>query len=276
MLVAPILIALGISVVYATTRIFHLAHGVVILFAAYVFWWLYGERQLPFFFVVIGAVLAAILTALVMNEFVYEKLRGRGTKGLGYLIATLALLMLGTGFILGVFGAAPKTLKLQPQIFTFGGVNITSFQVFDLATVIILALTFVLFMKKTKLGKAMRATADNEVVAEVFGVNTRRIRALAFSLSGLLAASAGILSTLHFAIDPNASVLYAVRGFTATLIGGVGSILGTIIGALIIALSEQAVVWFLGAGWRNAATFLILFLFLLFRPQGIFGGKREA
>ena len=91
-----------------------------------------------------------------------------------------------------------------------------------------------------------------------------------------MAAATGILLGLEFNLDPNMGVLLAVKGFAAAVIGGAGSFGGAIIGSLTIGLVEQGVVWFWGAGWRNAATFIILFIFLLFKPSGLFGNKRET
>jgi branched-chain amino acid transport system permease protein len=270
------LIAGGLSFLYATTKIFHLAHGVVVLFGGYVFWWAWIAMEWPASVAAICALLFAAASGVLMNELVYEVLRRRGTKGLGYLIATLALLMLGTSIILAVFGAAPRTFQFQTRTFDFGGITITALQLWSLVIVIVLLGLFFWITKYTKFGKAMRATADNEVVAEVLGVNTRNIRRLAFLLSSILAAAAGILIGLEFNLDPNMGVLLAVKGFAAAVLGGVGSFGGALVGALMIGGLEQAAVWFWGSGWRNAVTFILLFVFLLFRPQGLFGTRRET
>lgn len=275
-LISPILTALGISVVYSTTRIFHLAHGVVVVGSAYAFWWAFTELNWHLVFAIAFALAVAATSAHLMNELVYEKLRKRGAKGLGYLIATLALLLLGTGVILALFGAAPKTFRIQPETFAAYGITFTSFQLIELGVVIAATALYVWLAKCTRLGKAMRATADNEQVAEVLGVDTRKIRRIVFLLSAVLAAAAGVLWVMEFSVDPNAAIMIAVRGFTATVIGGVGSVPGAVLGSLIIGVGEQGVIWFLGSGWRNAVTFIILFLFLLLRPSGIFGSKRDA
>ena len=146
-----------------------------------------------------------------------------------------------------------------------------------MVVIALIVLTFYYWVtNKTKFGKAMRATAENQMVAEILGIDTMKIRRYAFALSSALAAVAGILIGLEFNLDPNMGVLLAVKGYAAAVIGGVGSFTGAMIGALIIGLSEQGVVWYLGAGWRNASTFIILFIFLLVRPSGILGTKTSA
>lgn len=269
------LLAGGLSFLYSTTKIFHLAHGVVAVGASYAFWWLWigvgWHPVLALFF----SVLVAAVTGFLMNELVYERLRRHGAKGLGYLIATLALLMLGTGIILALFGAAPKTFRVETATLAFGEVNITVLQVWTIVISIILLGIFFSITKFTKFGKAMRATADNETVAEVLGIDTKKIRRWAFILVSVLAAAAGILNGLEFNLDPNRGVILAVFGFAGAVIGGVGNLGGAILGSLLIGMLEQGVVWFLGAGWRNAVVFILLFVFLLLKPEGLLGQRKQ-
>ena len=267
------LIAVGLSFLYSTAKIFHLAHGAAVLGAGYAFWWSWAVMAWHPVFSVAFAVLVSAAIGFLMNELVYENLRKRGARGLGYLIATLALLMLGTGLILSLFGAAPKTFQFQTESFDFSGIRITALQIWTIIIAAALIAAFFWVSKFTKFGKAMRATADNETAAEVLGINTRNIRRLAFVFSSALAAAAGILVGLEFNLDPKMGVLIAVKGFTAAVIGGVGSVPGAILGSLIIGFGEHGAVWFLGAGFRNAVAFILLFAFLLFKPNGIFGKR---
>lgn len=269
------LIAGGLSFLYATSKIFHLAHGVVVIGAGYSFWCAFTVLGWHPLFAVLFAILVAAVVGLLMNELVYERLRARGAKGLGYLIATLALLMLGTGLIQLLFTSQPRTFQIEPRVFEWNEVRITSIQLATVIVSVLLLAGFYWLTKFTKFGKAMRATADNETVAEVLGIDTKKIRRLAFLFSSVLAAAAGIFVGLEFNLDPNMSVALAVTGFTAAVIGGVGSLGGAIVGSLIIGFLEQGVVWYPGAGWRNAVTFLLLFVFLLVRPTGLFGGARK-
>lgn len=270
----PALAATSLSFIYATTKIFHLAHGAVIISAGYAFWWFWISLSLHPALAVLLAVAVAAIIGVLMNELVYESLRRRGARGLGYLIATLALLMLSTGALLAFFGAAPKVFRFQTETLSLLGANITALQVWNLIVTAALLALFFWIVNYTKFGKAMRATADNETVAEVLGIDTKKIRRWAFALVSLLAGATGIISGLEFNLDPNMSVLLAVRGFAAAVIGGVGSFGGAIIGALIVGFGEQAAAWFLGSGWKDAVVFILLFLFLLFKPEGIFGSKR--
>lgn len=268
------LVASGLTFIYATSRIFHLAHGVVIVFGAYSFHWAWiGQGWHP----LLAAVLSVAVSTgigLLMNEFVYEQQRKRKAKKLAYLISTIALLMLGTSVILLASGSSLKSFGVQTSVYRFDELNITLMQIILILTSFFLLLILAWIVKYTKFGKAMRATADNEEVAMIMGVNTRQIRRLSFAIGSLLAAIAGILIGLEFNLDPNMGVFLAIKGFTAMVIGGVGSIGGAILGAFVVGLTEQLAVWYFGAGWKNSMAFILLFVFLLLRPQGLFGMKK--
>jgi branched-chain amino acid transport system permease protein len=263
------LIAGGLSFLYATTRIFHLAHGVVVMAGGYAFWYATQVLHWEMFLAGLFSIATAAALGVLMNELVYEVLRRRGARGISYLIATLALLLFGTACILLLFGAAPHTFHFQTRSLEWGGAYVTLLQLWMIGIAVILLSAYGAIVYGTKFGKAMRATADNEMVAEILGIPTHRIRIYAFALSSVLAAAAGVLIGLEFNLDPNMGIFLAIQGFAAAVIGGVGSFGGALLGALILGGIQQAAVWYLGAGWRHAVTFLLLFLFLIFVPSGI-------
>ena len=270
------LIAGGLSFLYATTRIFHLAHGVVVVAGGYAFWWMSVALGWNVVIAALFSIAIAALLGVIMNELVYETLRRRGARGVSFVIATLAMLVFGTSLVLLLFGAAPKTFAFATPSLELGGVYITVLQLWMIGVAIALLSAYAFIVYRTKFGRAMRATADHELVAEVLGVPTRRIRRYAFALSSILAAAAGILIGLEFNLDPQMGILLAIYGFAAAVIGGIGSFAGALLGALILGNIEQVTVWFWGAGWRSASTFIILFLFLLFRPSGIVRRDRNG
>ena len=268
------LIASGLVFIYATTRVFHLAHGGVIAFAAYVFWWT-NEMGLPLVVAGIVAILASIILGVLMNEFVYEPLRARKTKSLGYLIATIAMLMMCGAVIILLFGAQGQSLGFSTELYHVAGATISFLQIIIIASAFILFLGLGALVRFSRFGKAMRATADNEVVAEVLGIDTHAVRRLTFVLGSALGGVASIFYVLEFNLDPNMGVMIAVKGLTAAIIGGPGSIVGAILGAFLLSGVEQASVWYLGSTWRNAMAFVLLFVFLLVKPTGLFGRGRD-
>lgn len=267
------LIASGLSFIYATTRVFHLAHGGVIALSAYLFWWFAEKLELHLVIAGALAIVCAVLLGLAMNEWVYEPLRTRQTKSLGYLIATIALLMICGALIIALFGAQSFSLGVRTPIYSIAGASVSLLQLVVVAMTIALFAVLVFVVRCTRFGKAMRATSDNEMVAEVLGIHTRHIRRLTFALGSALGGVSAILYALEFNLDANMGVMIAIKGFTAMVVGGPGSMGGAIAGSFLLSGIEQASVWYLGSTWRNAVAFALLFLFLLIKPRGFFGRR---
>lgn len=268
------LVASGLTFIYATSRIFHLAHGVVIVFGAYAFHWAWIVSGWNPILAGVFSMAVSVVIGLLMNELVYEQQRKRHAKKLAYLISTIALLMLGTSCILLAFDSSLRSFGVQTAVYRFDQLNITLMQIVLIIVSVAVLLLLAWIVKYTKFGKAMRATADNEEVAAIMGIQTSNIRRLSFGIGSFLAALAGMLIGLEFNLDPNMGVYLAIKGFTAMIIGGVGSIGGAILGAFLVGLFEQLAVWYFGAGWKNSIAFVLLFFFLLLRPQGLFGMKK--
>ena len=130
-------------------------------------------------------------------------------------------------------------------------------------------------MKKTKIGKAMRAVADNKDVAEIIGISSEKIYSWSFIVGSAIAGAAAILIPLEQNLTPTMGTNLMIKGFTGAIIGGVGSVPGAILGSFLLGLVENFGIWFLPSGYKDAIAFVLLFVFLLFRPQGILGIKNN-
>jgi branched-chain amino acid transport system permease protein len=140
-----------------------------------------------------------------------------------------------------------------------------------LAVGLIMMIALKLFIDKTKLGKAMRATSQNQSVASLMGINVNRIISLTFAIGSALAAIAGVLMALEFKVYPTMGTMAGLKAFIAAVIGGIGNINGAMIGGIILGLLETFGVVILGIpqGLKNTIAFTVLILILLFRPSGI-------
>jgi len=192
------------------------------------------------------------------------------------LIASIALLILFESLILLFFGADVKTInliKVEKGLEFFGAI-ITPLQIVIIITSVVLLVLLFIFMKRTKLGKAMRAVSDNKDVAEIVGISSKRIFAWSFIIGSAVAGVAGILIGLEQNLEPTMGTNLMIKGFTGAIIGGIGSVPGAILGSFLLGLAENFGIWFLPSGYKDAIAFVILFAFLLFRPQGILGIKK--
>jgi len=272
------LVASGFSLIYSTCKFIHFAHGAVIAFSAYFLYFLFAILGLEFYISVLLSVVFASLLGYGLNFLVYKKLRDRKASDFILLISSLALLILLESLILMSFGAEVKTIgfiEVSKGIDIFGAI-ITPLQIVIIAVSVLLLFSLLLFMKKTRLGKAMRAVSDNKNVAEIIGISSEKIYAWSFIIGSALAGVAGILIGLEQNLEPTMGTSLIIKGFTVAIIGGIGSIPGAILGAFLLGLAENFGIWYLPSGYKDAIAFVILFLFLLLRPKGILGIKREG
>lgn len=271
------LVASGFSLVYSVARFMHLAHGAVLAFGAYALFSFTVSLGLP---LVVGAVLAiaaSVGIGLLMNATVYRTLRKRKTSGAVLLIASIGLLTFVNAFILGAWGADVKTIPVSNPVFDIAGARITAVQIVIICVAFILLCALWFLMKKTKLGVAMRAVADNKDIAMTVGINPEKIYTWTFAIGSALAGVAGVLIGIEQNLYPQMGVSLAIKGFTGAVIGSLSSVPGAVLGSLILGLTENIGIWWLPSGYKDAIAFLLLFIFLLFRPQGLLGKKlREA
>ena len=282
------LIALGFAIIYRTVKFFHFAHGVVYACGAYAAyavvscWWLVvGRNQ----FSVVGWVLAvasgivgAGIIGVLINRVVYLPLRKRKAPNLVFLIASFGVFIFIQNMLQLIFGAQILTIRTGPvkEGHHILGAVITDIQILILVVCGLLSVGLWLFVKKTRLGKAMRAVADDPLAASVVGINPERIILAAFAIGSALAGVAGMLVSLETNIEPTMGMNAILKGIIASIIGGIGSIPGAVFGGLFLGLAENLGIWKISAGWKDCIAFAILIVFLLLRPGGIMGVKTHG
>ena len=268
------LIASSFSLIFNIIKFMDLSPGAIFVtaaFSAYAFNIILG---LPFPIAVILALIVSITVSLLINKLVYQPLINKKSNSFTLLLASFGVFLIVTGFILLIFGAEVKTFGLPiTKGYEVLGFIITKTQIILIITSFIIFIALHLFMKKTKLGKAMRAMSDNKQVASIVGIDVKKITNITFIISAALAAIAGILVGLEQNIDHNMGFLVILKGLTASVIGGIGNVPAALIGGLIIGLVENIGIWYLPSGYKDAIAFVILIIFLIFRPKGIFGVK---
>ena len=272
-----VLIAIGFTVIYRTVKFFHFAHGVVYAagaYLAYTFFVLLGLNSVFSFLLSIG--LTAIL-GIGIDRFVYCPLRNRKASTLIFLIASFGVFIFLQNLLQLIFGAQILTLRTGPVVegHHFWGAVITNTQILIIVASFILFILCWLFIQKTKFGKAIRAVSDDPLGARVVGINSERIIRGVFAIGSALAGAAGILISLETNIEPTMGMNAILKGIVASIIGGIGSIPGALLGGLFLGLAENLGIWKIQAGWKDTIAFAILIIFLLFRPSGIMGVKTE-
>ncbi|MDP6293930.1 MAG: branched-chain amino acid ABC transporter permease [Candidatus Woesearchaeota archaeon] len=266
------LVATGFSLIYNVTKFVHFAHGSVVAFAAYIFYLLI-KLGLGLPLSIILTIIIASIFGAVIDWIVYRPLRKRKASAAVLLIASIGLMILLNSAILAVAGADVKSIPITNPVFDVWGARITQLQVIIIAMVFLLLIGLYFFMKHTKLGKAMRATADNNAVAQTVGINPQKMYTYVFMIGSGLAGVAGILVGLEQNLFPEMGTSMIIKGFTGAVIGGMSSVPGSVAGSLFVGLVENIGIWWLPSGYKDAIAFALLFVFLLFKPKGMFGGK---
>ena len=271
------LVAAGFSLIYSTVKFVHFAHGGVIATAAYMLYFFYSLLGLNFWLAAVLAILSGMVLGVAIDYLIYRPLRARRASPTIILIASVAVLLLLESLNLIFFGADVKSINFIniDAGYHFGSVIITGLQIVIVLSSLVLLAALFLFMKYSKIGKAMRAVADNQAVAEIVGISAERVYTWSFALGSLVAGLAAVLIALEQNIEPTMGTGLMIKGFTASIVGGVESVAGGVLGAFLLGLSENFGIWWLPSSYKDAIAFVILFLFLLLRPEGILGVKKS-
>jgi branched-chain amino acid transport system permease protein len=269
------LIAIGFALVYRTVRFFHFAHGIVFTAGAYVTFFFRAYFSLPFFLVIPIATALAAGLGCSMDVGIYRHLRRKQSSPLTLLLASLGIYIVLQNVISMVFGDDTKTIRsgVVKEGYAFFGARITSIQVLIICVSTGLVVAVWSLLKYTKLGRAMRAVANNPELAKASGIDSDRVIVWAFAIGSALAGIAGVLISLDVDMTPAMGMNALMMAVVAVIVGGVGSIPGIALGALLLGLAQHFGVWKLPSQWQNAIAFFVLLAFLLLRPQGFLGRK---
>ena len=277
------LIALGFAIIYKTVRFFHFAHGVVYTAGAYLAFTMAISLNLNLLISLLLASAFAGIIGVSIDRFVYAPLRKQKAPDLVFLITSFGVFIFLQNFIQLIYGAHILTLRTGPikegfQLSFFSyqlGAVITEIQILILVTSAMLSVVLWLFVKRTKLGKAMRAVSDDKIAASLVGIYPAKTIVAAFAIGSALAGTAGMLISLETNIEPTMGLNAILKGIIASIIGGIGSIPGAMFGGLFLGIVENLGIWKIQAGWKDCIAFAILIFFLLLRPEGIWGTKTE-
>ncbi|HLT58092.1 MAG: branched-chain amino acid ABC transporter permease [Limnochordales bacterium] len=270
------LIALGYTMVYGVLQLINFAHGEIYMVGAFAGLLLVTVAQLPF---PVALLLAMGITALlgVTIEFLaYRPLR-RSSR-LSVLISAIGMSIFVQNVALWIWG--PSTRSFRPPFpvtpLSLGGLRTNTLELLTLALALLMMVGLHLLVTRTKLGKAMRAVAQDRETAALMGINVNRTIAFTFAIGSSLAAAAGVMVGMLFnAVVPNMGVMPGLKGFVAAVLGGIGHIPGAMLGGLLLGMAEVLGVALLSSQWRDAVAFAILIVVLLYRPSGLLGRRTQ-
>jgi branched-chain amino acid transport system permease protein len=280
------LVALGYTMVYGIIELINFAHGDVFMVGAFVSMWIMtvplGLADKPIndplqltavlLLIVFATMLVMGTVGIIIERFAYRPLRH--APRLAPLITAIGVSFILQNIIQAIFSSSPINV---PQIFPrvkldlLGG-SIGVLNIFMVAVAILLMLGLQLFVGRTRLGRAMRSTAQDREAAELMGVDINQTIAITFFIAAALAGSAGVIQGLYFgSIQFNLGFFAGLKAFTAAVLGGIGNTTGAAIGGFVIAFIEVMAAQLGFSRWSEVAVFSVLILVLVFRPSGLLG-----
>lgn len=264
---------LGISwgLIFAVTRTFHFAHGATLVVACYSAY-LFQQLGLPLVGAAVGGILGAVLFGMAVEGILYRFLRKFFATPLVIFVAALGTLITAENLIAMAFGTDTKPLEGFPmKVIKIGRVGFNNLDVVMFVTAGVLFAALMLYLHRTKNGKALRAVISNPEMAEVIGIDTQKYFLLAFALGSLLVAPAGVLVTIERGATPDLGHWAILYAFIPVIIGGIGSIPGAALAGFIIGLAESIGIWKISSQWQVGIAFVVLVVVLILKPTGLFG-----
>ncbi len=267
------LIALGYTMVYGIVQLINFAHGEIYMFGAFVGLFLVLTLKVNIFIAILGAMAFCMCLGMLVERVAYRPLRGSSRLsglisaiGVSIFLSTLMVLLRG-----------PNTTSYPAEVmkittYNLGAIEISSLQVMILVTAAVLMAGLEVMVRRTKIGKAMRASSQDLDAARLMGINVNRVISFTFALGSALAAAGGVMVGVYYnAVQPYMGLMAGLKAFAAAVLGGIGSIPGAMLGGMLLGVLENLGIAYFSSSYKDAIAFGILILVLFIRPQGLFG-----
>ncbi|KPU44511.1 high-affinity branched-chain amino acid transport system permease protein LivH [Oxobacter pfennigii] len=268
------LIATGFSLIFNVLKFSNFSHGALMTLSAFIGYFVSvatGWKLIP---VIAVSMLAGGLIALIGEFVAFRKITIRNTSPVYFFVSSITLGTLYEGIVTIWVGPNfynfPRFFK--SSVIRFSGLVVSTSDLIMFISSVIALVLLVLLIQKTRLGRALRSVSFDRDTAGLMGINVFGTIQFAFLLSGALAGLAGVFLGINYTLFPQLGNL-VVKGFIASVIGGLGSISGAVIGAVLLGLIETLLINFVGSGYAPVFSFVIMLVFLLVRPQGIAGSN---
>ena len=271
------LLAIGYTMVYGIIKLINFAHGEIFMCGAFFTWWFMTSFALPFPIAALIGIMLSTVLGIGVERIAYRPLRN--APRFAVIISVLGMSIFLQNMARIIWGAESQTFEVDFDVapIIIGNVVIPIKKAFILATSFVLMFFLGLYVKKTYIGKAMRATAADPEAAEMMGININAVIVLTFAIGSAMGAVAGILFAINYnSIDPFMGFNAGLKAFTAAVLGGIGNIYGAMIGGILLGLFEGIGAGYISSMYRDAFAFGVLILVLIFRPEGLLGEIGKA
>ena len=269
------LIAMGLTLQYGVARIMNLAHGELMIAAAFAAFWLFTSAAVN----PLAGLLLVVPAAFAISWTIYRLLLiplvarapNRDALEVDSILATFGMLFVIQGVMLAMFGGAYYSYSFLALPVNIAGATVAANRLLALGFAAALGLSLYLYLTRTRLGTAVRAVAVDPNSAPLVAIDVRATAALAFAVGGALVAAGGVLVSMFLTFNANIGVVFTMKALIVVIMGGVGNLLGCLVAGLILGLAETFVATWVDPGLTLATTYAIFLVVLLVRPQGLFG-----
>jgi branched-chain amino acid transport system permease protein len=270
------LIAIGFVIIFGTMNLVTFAHGEVYMVGAFMGYFALTLWNLPWPVALMMGMAAGWILGVLMEKIAFRPMRNLGH--MPPLLITIGMSIILKEAVMIVWGAENRPVpSLFEQTIQVGNSQISLLQLVIMGIVVLLIVGLQLLIQGTKIGRAMRATAQDHEAAQAMGVNADRVFNIAFGLASLLGGAGGVLVGIYYnAVSATMGGTAGMKGFAACIFGGLTSIPGAILGSLIIGVVENLTVQYIASGYRDIIGFLVMVAVLIVRPQGLLGSKMRV
>lgn len=262
--------AMGLSLIWGVMRVINLGHGATMALGMFCTYLLYSHLALNPYLGLVAVIVLSLLFGLLIYGVVQRVIQA---GYLSTLLATFAVNMIIIGIGTAVFTTSPRNIDFSAGSFTIGPINLQGTRLLAALATVILTTALYLFLHFTRPGKAIRAVSNNRAAAELMGIPSSYVLALAFALGTMLAAVAGGLTSTFFPFTILSGSTYQLKSFVICILGGLGNPLGALVGGLFLGGLEGVIPIFMPVSWVPVVEFGLFVLVLVVRPTGLLGAK---
>lgn len=269
------LIALGYTMVYGIAKMINFAHGDIIMIGAYSLYVFVIQLHMNAILAVVLTIVLCAVLGIIIEKVAYKPLRN--APSLAVLITAIGVSFFLQSLALLIFKATPRPFEsiIQLESLVIGGVVIKGVTIVTFIVTIISMIVLTLFIRQTKLGKAMRAVSEDKQAAQLMGIDVNKTISMTFAIGSALAAVAGILYLCQYeSVKPTLGALPGIKAFVAAVLGGIGSVPGAMLGGLMLGIIECMASCYISSELADAIVFGVLVIVLLVKPSGLLGKNR--
>jgi len=266
--------AIGLSLIFGTMRIIFLAQGTMIVLFAYLTYWSFEKAGVDPYLSLFTVIPLAFVVGLGLFYLLFRKAAALEDKNVSLLLA-VGLMYLIDNLILKIWGATPRGINLSYSgaMLVIGEIRISWLRLALLGLALASALAVYLFLKRTRVGTAVRAASEDMEATTLQGINSVWVCAISFAIGIALAGVAGVGMATVYSFDYQFGFIFAIKALVALALGGIGNVFGALAGGLLLGIIENLAAYYIGIAWIEVASYGVFMLVLIFLPQGLFGRR---